>query len=140
MKNKSQLFRHLNIPLKSIFREEFNGAFRFSIHLAKLELFHKTYISFSSLFTFTLFVFVQGTLFFLPSLRGISLIWLNRNMKNMRKASACHSRTVLGMILSKKIKENPKIHRWYQQKTHFLQFQIENKHQFYWISLIFINE
>ena len=91
MKNKSQLFRHLNIPFKSIFREEFNGAFRFSIHLAKLELFHKTYISFSSLFTFTLFVFVQGSLFFLPSLGGISLIGLNRNMKNMRKPSAGQS-------------------------------------------------
>ena len=46
MKNKSQLFRHLNIPFQSIFREEFNGAFGFSIHSAKLELFHKTYISF----------------------------------------------------------------------------------------------
>ena len=87
MKNKSQLFRHLNIPFKSIFREEFNGAFRFSIHSAKLELFHKTYISFSSLFTFTLFVFVQGSLYFPPISRGISLIWLNRNMKNMRKPS-----------------------------------------------------
>ena len=44
MKNKSQLFRHLNIPFKSIFQGEFNGSFRFSIHSAKLELFHKTYI------------------------------------------------------------------------------------------------
>ena len=54
MKNKSQLFRHLNIPFKSIFREEFNGTFRFSIHSAKLELFHKTYIV---LFLFLLYIF-----------------------------------------------------------------------------------
>ena len=144
MKNKSQLFRHLNIPFQSILREEFNGAFRFSIHSAKLELFHKTYISFSSLFTFTLFVFVQGSLFFPPISRGISLTGLNRNMKNMRKPSAWHSRTVLGMILSKKIKENPKIHRWYEQKTHFLQFQlwrvVKININFTLISVIFINE
>ena len=65
-------------------------------------------------------------------------------MKNMRKPSAWHSRTVLGMILSKKIKENPKIHRWYEQKTHFLQFQlwkiVKININFTLISLIFINE
>ena len=59
MKNKSQLFRHLNIPFKSIFQGEFNGSFRFSIHSAKLELFHKTYIV---LFLFLLCwcIFFQG--------------------------------------------------------------------------------
>ena len=71
MKNKSQLFRHLNIPLKSIFREEFNGIFRFSIHSAKLELFHKTYISF--------FLFLQPKWF--PKWTRRKLIFFNFSLQ-----------------------------------------------------------
>ena len=75
MKNKSQLFRHLNIPLKSIFREEFNGIFRFSIHSAKLELFHKTYISF--------FLFLQPKWF--PKWTRRKLIFFNFSLGDWKQ-------------------------------------------------------
>ena len=87
--------------------------------------------------------FCSGFTFFPPISRGISLIWLNRNMKNMRKPRLRHSKTILGMILSKKIKGNPKILRWYQQNTHFLQFQpwrLKINTNFTLTSLIFINK
>ena len=94
MKNKSQLFRHLNIPFKSIFQGEFNGSFRFSIHSAKFNLFYKTYILFfllSSLKFNLLFLFFLG----LHQSKGgemdnstvTSLIFINKNMKTLLKTN-----------------------------------------------------
>ena len=133
MKNKSQLFRHLNIPLKSIFHEEFNGVFRFSIHSAKLKLLHKTFISSSKNLTYFV-CFSSRVHSFSSQLQGEK--WMTSFMfikENMRKPRLRHSRTVLGMIPSKKTKENPKIHRRFQQQNSF-------SLKFLMVSCIHINE